>query len=302
VVWLPLASLAFAVTLVPTSPEGVLDSCDRTVSPASHRIYGEVIPPEDALQGPSIMLGQQDPSVDQADGSVVFQRRDGVVTFARHGPSVAPMHLENRLGPLAGITDWGDLNGDGTPDYLMSSYDGTFVITGRLRPGVHDPAKVGARVIPPSDATSDVLPASPVGDQNGDGADDIAVDGRLYSMKQVMAKRPASATRLPRPFRSVSHLSVTPALQLQPTGPPALVEVFGAFGFDQSVDDPIEIVLVQGTSRTCLVTGNRDVSPLPDGADTHQIDARLVDGHHVVEITNSARDTPVTGYRWDLDA
>jgi hypothetical protein len=50
------------------------------------------------------------------------------------------------------------------------------------------------------------------------------------------------------------------------------------------------------------VTGNRELGSMLGSADAHGIDARLVDGHHIVEIVNSARDSPVTTYRWNLDA
>jgi hypothetical protein len=280
-----------------------LEACDRTVPASSHHVYEGAIPTEDLLQGPSIMTGPQDPSVDRPDGSVVFPRPDGVVSFARHdGPSLGPSTPQNSLGPQGGIADWGDLNGDGDPDYVINAVEGTYVISGGLAAGVYNPAKVGVRLVDP--ATGPGIGAMrPVGDQNGDGADDIALNGHLYSMKPVLAHARGSEARLPRPFRSVSHLSVTPAMKLRSAGPPALVQVFGGFGADASVDDPIEIVLAQGPTRTCLVTGNRDLGPMPARYyDTQGVDARLVDGHRVVEIVNSTRNTLVSTDEWDLDA
>lgn len=279
-------------------------SCARTLLPYFHQLNGGGIPSEDRLQGPSLMVGPPDPTANHQDGSVVIHRPDGDLTFIRPGaPGPGPLNLDNYVELPGAIAEWGDLNGDGHADYLVNTPDGTYIISGNLRPGRYDPAKVGVLVVPRPFANQGLLgDVRPVGDQNGDGADDLALNSRLYSVRSLLSKRAGTMVHLGRPFQIIAHLSRIPALQLDAYGRPALVRVYGSFS-GAAADSPLEVILGT-TPPTCLVTHNRDLgTALTDRTyDTDPVNAQLVNGHRIIEMLSSFESGGVEAYRWDIDA
>ena len=266
----------------------------------------EALAPDEVLAGSSLNVDEPNPRAND-NGTVVIDRPDGQLTFARTGdPEPGPFKFHDYLNAIGGITSWGDLNRDGHPDYLVRAEEGTYVISGALASGTHDPRVVGVRLLPdPTSPSANLESIRPVGDQNGDGADDVALEnGHLVSGRALLSKQPGSTIQVPRPFHTVPQL-VT-ALRLDPDAPPALVEVFGGVSLNRyGSDDPIEVKL-GGASPICLVTTNREVDPSIGGpyvsaGGSNGVGGHLVDGHRIIEFGYSTRNTLVL-YRWDLDA
>jgi hypothetical protein len=96
-------------------------------------------------------------------------------------------------------------------------------------------------------------------------------------------------------------------LRLDADPQPALVRIFGNVGQPPSRTDPIEVKL-EGSQKTCLVTGNPDLDPRVNGAydkagGSVGVTAvrRAADGQRIVQFSYTNRNELVT-YRWDLDA
>jgi hypothetical protein len=224
--------------------------------------------------------------------TVEIRRPEGSIQLALPGGNV-----------FAGGPNFGDLNGDGRSDYVVATnaYD-VYVVNGRLSPGVKDVRKVGLRL---RGIMLNRLGDTPraVGDQDDDGADELALGDRLYSGRALLARGRGRTIALPRPFRIVDHLAG--ALVLAPDVPPTLVQQFGGITESPSVpNDPVEL-RINRKQVDCLVTG----APVPDlsaesessGQFNGRLDAWLVDGHRVVELNRGGRGYYAI-YRWDLDA
>jgi hypothetical protein len=252
--------------------------------------------------------------VPKPDGSqdVRISRPDGIVTLTGAGRS---------LGMTVGTWDVGDLNGDGHSDLIVEEFnsdprtDNTYVISGTVRPGVHDIGRVSIRIPQPAIPTVQLNFAQsliPIGDQNNDGTADIAVGHRLYDGGALLAGRPGRTLKvLPRPYATIDHLVAS--LRLDSAGPPTLVQVLGYIDIDD-VTDHVQLRLL-GRNVVCLNTAEGPIASLPCApvqqaqyscADFPRFDYQVVgwqraDGHRVIELSHSTRGG-TTDYRWDLDA
>ena len=247
-----------------------LHRCDRTLEPYL------VDPPEDTL-------GFRGQAVPHLEG-------ESLVVGGDSGYS----------GRVA--TAWGDLDGDGTPDTLAADFDAEriVVVSGAVPPGA-ELRKVGVTLEGTSSGMSFVVP---VGDRNGDGADDVAFNGRIVSGRALLAHRPGSTIPMPREFATVPYLIT--AVRLDAEGPPALARIFGQVDLPPTKRDPIEIKL-EGAQTTCLVTGNPDIDPALDGSygriggGSVVLTVDRIEGQRIVEYRYTTRDAWVV-YRWNLDA
>jgi hypothetical protein len=279
-----------------------LGTCARTLLPvyADRRVYRTPQPddvPDPLIPGPpggseelrvpksGVPTDGDGNAVVPVDSSIEVRRPDGTLTFASPGGFV---HMPN------GLADFGDLNGDGRADHVVVLDDAFYMLSGALAPGTHDPRTAGVRI---ANVQSDVRSIRPVGDQDGDRADDVALGDELYSGRSLMSRRQGRSVALPRPFRSVAGLSGV--LQLTPTGRPALVQAFGAIPVEASPPDDPFVLRIDGDVPACLATDNIPDSTAP--ALLGVIDGWMVDGHRIVELTRDTRNSFVV-YRWDLDA
>ena len=154
--------------------------------------------------------------------------------------------------------------------------------------GTHSPSAVGIDLPVPNMVPDNFLgPWWPVGDQNHDGADDLMINRRVYSGRQLSAGRPGQRlASLPSPLRRVPY-PVVGVLQLEQTGAPTIIEA--------NSDDSVLVVDGRADRLTVL-------------AGTHGVDWRitaakgwLIDAHHIVQLSYSNR-SGLTLWRWDLDA
>jgi hypothetical protein len=181
----------------------------------------------------------------------------------------------------------GDFNGDNRGDLLVDVTDGThyatYIVLGTVGPGTHDPAAVGERVPSPDIAAGGfaAFPA-PVGDQNGDGVDDVSFGTQLYSGR-VLTSLPTAPT-LPTPFRTLSAPYVG-LLQLAPKTPPVFVVPARSGSSLRVLDKRSDRLLLGGVATV----GNES-----------RATGWLVNGHHIVELSSSTRGGE-TAWRWDLD-
>jgi hypothetical protein len=215
--------------------------------------------------------------------SVVESRPDGTVTLT-HGDS-------HNVVVLRGF---GDFDGDGLTDLLVALYESgldtaTYVVPGTVPPGTHDPAAVGVRVPRRRYQAGEFqeVPAT-VGDQNGDGADDVSFGSMLFSGRLLMSD-PVGAV-LPAPFRTLAAPYVG-LLQLDPKGQPTFVIPDVKTSSLEVLDDRSDRLLVgdgSGVLATAFVTGAT-------------ARGSLVNGHHIVVFGYGTR-SGATEWRWDLDA
>lgn len=168
-----------------------------------------------SLQDAPVAHDGRGDTIEQVGLGVEMTGPRGTITLTRTEPG-------NAVIPRG----WGDFNGDGRTDLLVDVDDGkpeyaTFIVPGTVGTGTHDPFVVGIRVPHPyiKPGAFEAFPAV-VGDQNGDGADDISFGPKLYSGRQLMAL-PAGAA-LPAPFRTLPTAYVG-LLQLDPHQPPTFV-------------------------------------------------------------------------------
>ena len=236
-------------------------------------------------------------TVAQVNDTVVINRPDGQVTLAAPGGD-----LEVRPEAV------GDLNGDGRSDYIVTilsePYEAYFV-SGTITPGTHDPRKVGVRILFPDEGVI----FDPVGDQNGDHADDLMVHtnqlnvgGRpIVSGRPFLAARPGSTIKMPAPIATIPE--VAGLLAVDPPGPPTFVQMYGKFNHqgEREPTDNIEL-RVLGKTVDCLVTTSDP--PATTGPDETGeavlLTAQIVDSHRVVQLRIDDKSLNTT-YRWDLD-
>ena len=190
------------------------------------------------------------------------------------------------------LRGFGDFDGDGRTDLLVDVYAngsdvGSYIVPGAVAVGTHDPVQVGTRVPQPRAAAGDVAAfPGPVGDQNGDGADDVSFGPALCSGRRLMAGLAGAA--LPAPFR-VLPAPYIGLLALDSQAPPVFVlPDFGTAGLR---------VLDARSEQLDLPDAAALTSALANGA---RAAGWLVNGHHIVELSYSTRSGE-TAWRWDLD-
>lgn len=272
--------------------------CTRTLTP----IFASVPPSPDLvgqfLEFPdSFGRDSNGNPVTQVGDTVVIDRPDGQVTLAipNAGVYVRPEAI-------------GDLDGDGRSDYIVTSAygpDAAYFVSGTVTPGTHEPRTVGVRVRLPDAGVQ----FAPVGDQNGDHADDLMVvtnqlnvgGSPIVSGRPFVAARPGSTIKMPAPFATVPE--VAGVLALDPSGPPTFVQMYGQFDHQHEPEPTDNIELrVLGTTVDCLVTtGDPPATTGPDETgEAVLLTAQIVDSHHIIQLRIDDKSLNTT-YRWDLD-
>jgi hypothetical protein len=191
--------------------------------------------------------------------------------------------------------------------YDGSTPDAAYAIPGTVKAGTHDPRDVGVRIpltVPPAEGNGFRGRLRGVGDQNGDGGDDLALDtGRLdvglYSGREVLAQPPGTTTSLPVPFRTVDN--IISVVSMGNGEPHAIIEMFGTFLAEDGTDR-IELRVLRQSSVDCLLTTSGPVEHGPADLGTALVAAWTVDSHRLIELRANIRNTQRPVYRWDLDS
>ncbi len=280
-----------------TSGPPVANACDRRLLPISRDF--------NAFPSPAPLVGEvldypDVPAMTDGDGNTVRTDPHGHIEIVRPDGVVAIRRGSGGVHFPSGVTDIGDLDGDGRTDYVFEvDLNGTYYVSGTVSPGTHEVRDVGVRVPLLTNARGPGL-FHAVGDQNGDGADDLAIDDNLYSGRAIFSHRPGSTIQL-ESFRNVARYMG--ALRLVPSGEPAIVQMLGEVGttaFDGV--EPVELRLL-GSTTDCLVTSNPtfDGPGNPYYASFTDVHAWLVDGQRIVELKYVNRNAHLV-IRWNLDA
>ncbi len=214
---------------------------------------------------------------------------DGIfaLDIVRPDGLVALVHPGGVVGATS-YTDLGDLGGDGHVQVAVTVQTGAtsfgwYVIPTDIALGTHDPVDVGVHISGFAGG-----PPIPVGDQNGDGADDFALHRRMiYSGRAFMRAR-----GLPRPLRKLDD-KFAGLLQLHP-GAPTFVEIAG------TLQAPALVVDVAPKIRL-LPKAGRVGLPYPTNIYDNSVTGWLVNGRHIVQLEYSSRSGESV-WRWDLDA
>ena len=222
-------------------------------------------------------------TIQQAGLSVEMTGPGGTITLTHGGPTNDVV-----------LRGWGDFNGDGRTDLLVDVVygqpdDATFIVLGSVGPGTLDPFAVGIRVPHPhiKPGGFEAFPAS-VGDQNGDGADDVSFGPKLYSGRQLTALSPGAA--LPAPFRTLPSQYVG-LLQIDANKPPSFVLLDRARASLRVLDVHSDQLLLK-VGPTALAAA------VAEGA---RATGWLVDNHYIVEFDYGSRAGD-TAWRWDLNS
>jgi hypothetical protein len=122
----------------------------------------------------------------------------------------------------------------------------------------------------------------------------------LYSGQEVLAHAPGSTIRLPKPRGTIA--GIVGAVNIEPSGPPTIVQMYGAFAPSTESSDSVALKVL-GTSVDCLATTE-------DAADTTTpaqltlavtVHGWLVDSHRLIGVLNLTK-SDATIYVWDLDS
>lgn len=151
-------------------------------------------------------------------GTLVLSRGDGVV---RLEPPASMGPVEGGSAQVEYPSGMGDLDGDGQPEFSVMVGRGaafrTFVVLGGLAPGTYDVGEVAVDVT--------LLSGGSVGDQDGDGADDVGlrseVDDEVVIVRgpDVVAPGPGGVLAdVPAPITTVP-LSLAGILDLEGGAP-----------------------------------------------------------------------------------
>ena len=189
---------------------------------------------------------------------------------------------------------FGDFDGDGRTDLLVDVYgagnDVTYIVSGTVASGTRDPATVGVPVPRPhlAGGTFAGFPAA-VGDQNGDGADDVSFGPEVYSGRDLLARSRIGTTR-PAPLQTLTSMYAG-LVQVDPKAPPSFVVPAATGASLRVLDRRSDRLLLDGSANDLSIA-----ITLGAGAS-----GWLVGGHHIVEYGYSTRSGS-TAWRWDLDA
>ena len=272
-----------------TTSQSKAAECVRPVVAVYKNVYASSEVP--ALTGPSIdyLKSRTGDSAYTANGITIRYPTypDDVLRIDRPGGTVG---LRG-----ASIEAIDDFDGDGRIDFVVEvrvgSDDVSYIVPGSVAVGTHDVAAVGIRLpaAPPSAANFSGA-WFPVGDQNGDGANDLMINDRLYSGRQLMAATPGRALdALPAAFGTLSHVFAG-VLQLHPTGPPTIIEI---------VADGSALVFDDGGPQRLVGLDARAVQYEPL-VDLHSVVGFNVDGHRILQYENGSRSGE-SFWRWDFD-
>ena len=272
-----------------TTSQPTQAECVRPVIGVYKNVYASSEVP--ALTGPSIdyLRSRMSGASYNANGVRVRypEYPDNVVRIDRPDGTVGL-----RDAYLAAIDDF---DGDGRIDFVavvrQGSFDVSYIVPGSVAVGTHDVAAVGIRMPAPLPTDDNFTGAwFPVGDQDRDGADDLMINDRLYSGRQLTDAPPGSTLdAYPAPFRTLPHV-IAGVLRLHPTGPPTIIEI---------VADGSALVFDDGRPQRLVGLDARTVQygPVYDG---HMVAGFNVDGHRIVQYENGSRSGE-NFWRWDLD-
>ena len=272
-----------------TTSQPIPAECVRPVVGVYNNVYNIAQVP--ALTGPTIDY------LKSRAGDPAYSANGITIRYPTYPPDTV-VRIDRSDGTVglrgASIAAIGDFDGDGRIDLVVGDPSMpyvSFIVPGTVAVGTHDVAAVGIRLpaAPPAAAnfSGDWFP---VGDQNGDGADDLMVNDRIYSGRQLMAATPGAAlAALPEPFRTLPNVFAG-VLQLHPTGPPTIIEV---------VADGSALVFDDGGPQRLVGLDARRVQYEPL-SDFHAVVGFNVDGHRIVQYENGSRSGE-NFWRWDLD-
>ena len=280
-----------------TSGPPVANVCDRRLLPISRDF--NVFPSPAPLVG-EVLDHPDVPAMTDGDGNTVRTDPPGPHRDRPSGRRGRHPTWSGGVHFPSGVTDIGDLDGDGRTYYVFEvELNGTVP---RVGDGVGWHAR-GARRRPACSLLTNARGPGflhAVGDQNGDGADDLAIDDNLYSGRAIFSHRPGTTAQL-ESFRNVARF--IGLLRLDPSGEPTIVQMLGEVGttaFDGV--EPVELRLL-GPTTDCLVTSNPAFGgpANPYYVSFTDVNAWLVDGQRVVELKYVNRNERLV-IRWNLDA
>ena len=210
-----------------TTSQPIPAECVRPVAGVYNGVYD--IREVPALNGPTIDY------LKSRFGDPAYSANGITIRYPSYPPDTV-LRIDRPDGTVglrgAHIAALDDFDGDGRIDLVVEILDGSdkvsYIVPGSVAVGTHDVAAVGIR-LPAAPPTADNFTGDwfPVGDQNGDGADDLMINDRLYSGRQLMDATPGGAlAALPAPFRTLPQ-ALAGVLQLHPTGPPTIIEIVG---------------------------------------------------------------------------